>query len=111
MKIRSIFTGDFFFPNLDSNIDPNDDSIDRWLVWHYRYDPERRERRNIVIACFDNRRAFTRFLERSKADLNEAQLAGRADKEERITGVMWKEGYREEIAQRRLFRRGPGQIK
>jgi hypothetical protein len=26
-------------------VDPADDTIDRWVVFHYRYDPDRRERR------------------------------------------------------------------
>ncbi len=111
MKIRSILRGNFFFPNHDPNIDPNDDSIDRWIVWHYRYDPERRERRNTVIAAFDNRRMFMKFFKRANAELEVAKSEGRADEKERISGVKWRAGYREEINQFRHFRGGPGLIK
>lgn len=33
-----------------SEVDPKDDAIERWLVMELRYDPDRRERRNVVIA-------------------------------------------------------------
>ncbi len=111
MKIRSILRSDFFFPNQDPNIDPNDDSKDRWIIWHYKYDPERRERRNIAIAAFDNRRAFMKFFKRASADLEVAKSEGRAEGKERISGVMWKAGHRAEINQFRHFRGGPGQLK
>ena len=87
MRIRSFLRGNLFIPNYDANIDPNDDSIDRWLVWHYRYDPERRERRNVVIACFDNRRAFMKCIKRSGSELEVAKAEGRSEKKERI-GVL-----------------------
>jgi len=28
----------------------DDDNICRWVVWHYRYDPDRGQRRNVVVA-------------------------------------------------------------
>jgi hypothetical protein len=37
-----------------ARVDPDDDSIHRWVVWHYRYDSYRSERRNVVVAAFDN---------------------------------------------------------
>ena len=36
------------------HVDPEDDSIERFIVRHYRYDPQRRERRHVVVAAFDN---------------------------------------------------------
>ena len=33
-----------------SEVDPNDDSIWRWVLKHYRFDPERGERRRVVVA-------------------------------------------------------------
>jgi hypothetical protein len=37
-----------------SVIDPKNDSTARWVVHHYRWDPERNERRNVVVAAFDD---------------------------------------------------------
>jgi len=45
---------------LVAEVNPDDDSIDRWVLWHYRYDLDRRQRRNVVIAAFDNAEELTR---------------------------------------------------
>jgi len=37
---------------------PGDDSIERFIVRHYRYDPQRRGRRHVVVAAFDNEPEF-----------------------------------------------------
>ncbi len=34
-------------------VDPDDDTLDRFVVWHYRYDAVRHERRNVVAIAFD----------------------------------------------------------
>jgi hypothetical protein len=41
-----------------ARVDPDDDSRRRYIVKHYRYDPERRERRHVVVAAFDSRREY-----------------------------------------------------
>jgi hypothetical protein len=35
-------------------VDPENDNIQRFIVRHYRYDPERHERRHVVVPAFDN---------------------------------------------------------
>jgi hypothetical protein len=55
-------------------VDPKDDAIERWLVMEVRYDSDRRERRNVVIAAFDsedecNRRLIELRSEGRGADL------------------------------------------
>lgn len=84
MKIRSIFQSIFFIPKERATVDPNDDSIDRWVVRHFRYDPERRERRHVVIACFDNRREFMKFIKQARTELQQAKLEGSAEQRERV---------------------------
>jgi hypothetical protein len=37
-----------------AKVDADDDTIRRFVVQHYRYDPDRHERRPVVIAAFDN---------------------------------------------------------
>lgn len=39
-------------------VDPGDDSICRWVLHRYRFDPERRQRRNVVVAAYDNEAEF-----------------------------------------------------
>jgi hypothetical protein len=41
-----------------AEVDPDDDSIRRFIVRHYRYDPDRHERRHVVVAAFDSEREF-----------------------------------------------------
>ena len=37
-----------------SEVDSEDDTIWRWVIHHYRFDPTRSERRNVVVAAYDN---------------------------------------------------------
>ena len=46
-----------------ARVDPGDDSIERFIVRHYRYDPQRRERRHVVVAVFGNEREFQACVE------------------------------------------------
>lgn len=44
-------------------VDPDDDSLRRYIVRHYRYDPVRRERRHVVVAAFGSRWEFWACLD------------------------------------------------
>jgi hypothetical protein len=70
-------------------VDPDDDSIDRYVVWHYRYDAVRNERRNVVAAAFDDEQEFLAQIKRRVGQLDELQARGEADEREHIGGV-WK---------------------
>ena len=35
-------------------VDPNDDSVDRWVILHYGYDNTRREWRTHALEAFDD---------------------------------------------------------
>ncbi|MCP2032404.1 hypothetical protein L1277_002507 [Okibacterium sp. HSC-33S16] len=56
-----------------ASVDPTDDSLWRWVLYEYRFDPERNQKRNVVVAAFDNedefRRAFDDHLGRLHAEL------------------------------------------
>jgi len=41
-----------------ARVDSGDDSIKRFIVRHYRDDTQRRERRHVVVAAFDNEPEF-----------------------------------------------------
>jgi hypothetical protein len=43
-------------------VDPDDDTICRYVVRHYRYDPDRHERRHVVVAAFDNESEYDACL-------------------------------------------------
>jgi hypothetical protein len=88
-------------------VDPDDDDIERWVVWHFRYDPAHGQRRNVVVAAFDN-------IDEFHAEITEraAQLAVRkdsddaVDRRERIGGHYYERGYRRRWRNARNLRRG-----
>jgi len=41
-----------------TEVDPSDDSKTRYIVFHYRFDAARRERRNVQVAAFDDEAEF-----------------------------------------------------
>jgi hypothetical protein len=90
-----------------ASIDANDDTKTRWIVYHYRYDPERRERRDVAVACFDNRKEFRRFLEEAGRKLQDAKNAGTAEAKEHIIGRPRQAGYDHAWKIFREWRRDP----
>ncbi len=49
--------------------DPEDDSIERWVAFHYLYDPERSERRNVIVDAFNSDADFRDLLDRAGSEL------------------------------------------
>ena len=78
-----------------ARVDPDDDSIHRWVVWHYRYDSYRSERRNVVVAAFDNPgEFFADIAERSSQLRRRSERGEDVRPAERISGAMYEPGYR-----------------
>ena len=59
-----------------ARVDADDDSLDRWVVQVYRYDPERRERRHVTVAAFDTEREMARVLRVLSRDIERRRAAG-----------------------------------
>jgi hypothetical protein len=76
-----------------TQVDPDDDSIWRITLRHYRYDPERRERRHVDLATFDNEAEFFAELGRRQRDLEQRRQQGTADPREHYTGLPKEPGY------------------
>jgi hypothetical protein len=85
-----------------ARVDPDDDTIDRWVVWVYRYDPERRERRNVVEAAFDDGEEFERYLHDAAERLIGLKQRGEAEQVEHYGGVCYEAGYRDRVRRQRL---------
>jgi hypothetical protein len=60
-------------------VDPDDDSIRRYVVSSYRYDPDRHERRHVIVAAFDTKREFKACL----ADVH-AEIEARMERGEPV---------------------------
>lgn len=80
-------------------VDIEDDSIRRFVVWHYRYDPERHERRNVVVGVFDTDAESSEMLARIRADIERRTAAGeRVEPNEHGSGAVYEPGDRRRAA-------------
>jgi hypothetical protein len=85
-------------------VDPEDDDVQRFVVRHYRYDPQRRERRHVVVAAFDNEREFVACMEGVQAEIMRRREAGEpVDPGEHASGTVHEPGYRRRAANGHLM--------
>ncbi len=89
-------------------VDPNDDSILRWVLYHYRCDPERNERRNVIVAAYDSEAEFNTAVEAYSGRIRAGLGAGTRDDAEHVSGVLWPAGHHAEQARGRTLRRASG---
>ena len=83
-------------------VDPGDDSIKRYIVRLYTYDPARHERRHVVVAAFDNDAEGLRCVGETHQALLERRAAGLADDREHVTMVVEDQGYAQRNRERRI---------
>ena len=89
-----------------AEVDPNDDTIRRFVVRHYRYDPLRRERRHVVVAAFDNEQQFLAAIEQIRADIEQRRQRGEdVDAREHASGLVYEPGYLRRAANGHLLLR------
>jgi hypothetical protein len=89
-----------------ARVDPDDDSIERFIVRHYRYDPQRRERRHVVVAAFDNKREFQACMDGVQAEIKHRREAGEpVERSEHASGVLHEVGYLRRAANGHLVTR------
>jgi hypothetical protein len=87
-------------------VDPDDDTVARYVVTHYRYDPDRRERRHVVVAAFDNPDEFHADIHERAEQLRARRDSGEdVDRLERITGRTYAAGYRQQQHDAHLLKR------
>jgi hypothetical protein len=78
-----------------ASVDPDDDSIERFVVRRYAYDRSRHERRHQDVAAFDNEAEYKALINALADDLQRRRAAGEAgDSRETITGMRLEPGYR-----------------
>ncbi|MFV0461687.1 MAG: hypothetical protein ACK5MP_00585 [Nostocoides sp.] len=74
-------------------IDPEDDSLDRWIVRHYRYDPQRRQRRHVTVAAYSSRAEMNRAMDDLAGVIRDGIATGERDTRESVTGVHHPPGH------------------
>lgn len=89
-----------------AEVDEDDDSITRWVARHYRFDPERHERRHVVVGVYDNEREWQHRIDAVTADIARRRAAGEdVDRREHPTGTVLRPGDRGRAATAHLVRR------
>ena len=86
-------------------VDPEDDSVRRFIALHRRYDEQRHEWRDVVLRAFDEESEFQEFLDGLNGELRARQAAGEADRREHVSGVVREPGHRARSHNQRFLRR------
>jgi hypothetical protein len=90
-------------------IDAEDDTIERFVVRHYRYDPQRSERRHVVVASYDNELEFEARIQLENRELERRRASGEeVDAREYISGITLEPGYSRRAANGHLIKRAFG---
>lgn len=76
-------------------VDPDDDTILRFVLRHYRFDSERHERRHVVVAAFDNEDEFLAEAKALGAEVRSQKERGVGDQREWVSGVVLEPGAEE----------------
>ena len=87
------------------HVDPDDDTILRFVLQHYRFDPERHERRLIVVAAFDNEDEFLAAAESLGDEVRSQKERGVGDQREWVSGVVLEPGAEESRRAERAAKR------
>lgn len=76
-----------------ATVNHEDDSIWRWVIHHYRYDPDRRERRNVIVTVYDNADEFQKEFDRLAGMIQVEIAAGNRSDRENLSGVILEPGH------------------
>ena len=85
-----------------AEVDPDDETTDRWIVRCYRFDEDRRERRHCVVAAYEREQEMLSRMGVEAERLEERRAAGIADPSEHITGILQRAGHKQHEDERRL---------
>jgi hypothetical protein len=90
--------------SLVPEVDPGDDTVRRWVLHHYQFDPVRGQRRSIVVAAYDNEAEFAAALETYSWRIRSEIESGARDHAEHASGVVWPPGHHATQAGGRIAR-------
>ena len=89
-----------------ARVDPANDDIKRFIVRHYRYDPQRRERRHVVVAAFDNEQEYHACMDSVRDQIKARRERGEpVGQGEHASGVVHEPGYLRRAANGHLVMR------
>lgn len=83
-------------------IDPNDDTLHRYIVWHYHFVEETNERHLVAECAYSTPLEAERYFRIKSAELLQLQSAGQADSREYFSYGHQRPGYKEDSRRTRL---------
>ncbi len=87
-------------------VDVKADEVRRFVVYHYRHDPERHQRRHVLVAAFDDEREFVACLRSVQAHIDRRRARSEpVDRQEHATGQSYEPGHLRRAAIGHLVRR------
>jgi hypothetical protein len=86
-------------------VDSSDDTIRRFVVRLYTYDPDRHERRHIEVGTFDDDAEAMHCFGETHLALLSNQASGNADARDHVTMVVKEPGVDERNRMRRIQER------
>lgn len=86
-----------------AQVDINDDSITRYIVWHYRFDSETRHYKKIPVAAFSKPREAKRLFNQESDRLRKRKESGLADECEYISSDQKTAGHQGRTRDLRMF--------
>jgi len=86
-------------------VDSGDDTVKRYIVHLYTYVPDRRERTNLELGCFDTEAEGMRLLGDAYLELASRQASGEADSRDRLSMITKEPGSDERNRRRRIEER------
>jgi hypothetical protein len=88
-----------------TQVDIDDDSITRYIVWHYRFDNETRHYKKIPIAAFSKPREAKKIFNQESDRLRKRKESGLADEREYISSDQKTAGHKGRARELRMFLR------
>lgn len=88
-----------------AQVDIDDDSITRYIVWHYRFDSETRHFKKIPVAAFSKAREAKRLFNQESDFLRKRKESGFADEREYISSDLRTVGHKVRTRELRVFLR------
>ena len=86
-------------------VDVDDDTIWRWAIRHYRFDSARSQRRNVVVAAYDDIAEYERELDLLSSRIRAEILADTRSNTEHVSGTVMHPGYQAAQARGHAVRR------
>ena len=96
------------FGSTGSEVDVKDDSLDRWYVRHYKYDPDRKQVRHVFLKAFSNQKGQMRYFTLVNEGLQDRKLVEDVPRHEHISGGHYEPGYHARVRENRRQNGGVG---